>query len=53
MEKFSKKSLVSLGEYYVYSLILEIEKYSILEGGLGIEFLNMKEKVREVPRVRN
>ena len=50
MEKFSKKSLVSLGEYYVYSLIdPRNRKVFYIGRGTGNRILNMKEKVREVP----
>lgn len=54
MEKFSGKSLVSLGEYYLYGLIDSRNRKALyIERGLEIGFLNMKGKVREVLRVRS
>lgn len=54
MDRFSEKSLISLGEYYVYGLIDPRTKQIFYIGkGKKIEFLNMKKKLLPVLIVRN
>ena len=45
MDKFSEKSLLSLGDYYVYGLIDPRSKQIFYIGkGLKTEYLNMKKR---------
>ena len=54
VDRFSEKSLISLGEYYVYGLIDPRTKQIFYIGkGKKIEFLNMKKKLLPVLIVRN
>ena len=54
VEKFSEKSLLSLGDYYVYGLIdPRNRKIFILAREPEIEFLNMNWKVREILRAKS
>lgn len=54
MDRFSEKSLLSLGDYYVYGLIDPRNKQIFYIGkGTKTEFLNMKKKVWAVLIVRS
>ena len=54
MDGFSEKSLLSLGDYYVYGLIDHAQsKSSILEKARKTECLSMKKKAWVVQIVRS
>lgn len=54
MDGFSEKSLISLGDYYVYGLIdPRTNQFFILVKALGTEFLNTKKKVSTAQTVKN
>ncbi|GAB6160530.1 GIY-YIG nuclease family protein [Howardella ureilytica] len=54
MDRFSQKSLLSLGDYYVYGLIDPRSKQIFyIEKALKTEYLNTKKKAWEVLIVRS